>query len=133
MDKDERKKLEGNIGKAFCKRYKAARSRDNAQLTMEACSRLNGGKTTETEGTFDSGCTLPVTTTQVVEDRNLEIVPLDEVSEIIQADGKPLKLLGPVRMYLESENLNGRRMIKCAVIHAGKSRETLISIEYLKK
>ena len=36
-------------------------------------------------------------------------------------------------MFLESDNLNGRRMIKCAVIEAGTSREILISIEYLKK
>ena len=49
MDKDERKKLEGNIGKVFCKRAKAARSGDNAQLTMKAYSRLNEGKSTETE------------------------------------------------------------------------------------
>ena len=100
MDKEERKRLDGNIGKAFCKRAKTARSGDNAQLTMKACSRLNGGKTTETERTFDSGCTFPVTTTQMVEDLNLEIEPLDEVSEIFQADGTRLKLLGSVRMFL---------------------------------
>ena len=36
-------------------------------------------------------------------------------------------------MFLESDNLNGRRMIDCAVIDGGKSKETFISIDYLKK
>ena len=102
-------------------------------MTIKACAKLNGGKTTESEGTFDSGCTFLLTTTQVVEDLNLKIEPLDEVSDIYQADGTPLKLLGSVWMFLESDNLSGRRMIKWAVVDAGKSRETLISIEYLKK
>ena len=55
MDKEERKRLDENIGKAFCKRAKAARSGDNASLTMKVCSRLNGGKTIDTDGTIDAG------------------------------------------------------------------------------
>ena len=43
------------------------------------------------------------------------------------------QLLGSVRMFLESDNLNGRRMIDCALINGGRSKETLISIVYLKK
>ena len=81
-------------------------------MTVKACAKLNGGKTTESEGTFDSGCTFPLTTTQVVEDLDLKKEPLTEVSDIYQADGTALKLLGNVRMFLESENLIGRRMIK---------------------
>ena len=69
----------------------------------------------------------------MVEDLDLKIEPLTEVSDIYQADGTALKLLGTVRMFLESNNLNGRHMIKCTVIEAGTSREILISIEYLKK
>ena len=134
MSKEERKKLDESVGKAFCKRAKAAKSGlDSAQMTVKACAKLNGGKTTESEGTFDSGCTFPLTTTQVVEDLDLKIEPLTEVSDIYQADGTALKLLGTVRMFLESDNLNRRGMIKCAVIEAGTSREILISIEYLKK
>ena len=112
MNKEERKKLDGNIEKAFSKRAKAAKSGiDSAQMTMKVCSRLNGGETTETEVTFDSVCTFPVTTTQVVEDLNLKLEPLHEVSDIYQADRIPLKLLGSVRRFLESGSLNGRRMI----------------------
>ena len=63
----------------------------------------------------------------------MELEPLKEVSEIIQVDGQPFKLLEYCRMFLESDNLGGRRMINCAVIDGGKSKETLISIDYLKK
>ena len=74
-----------------------------------------------------------MTTTAVVEGLKMEIEPIREVSEIIQADGESLKLLGSCRMFLKSDNLGGRRMIDCAVIDRGKSKETLISIDYLKK
>ena len=47
-----------NIAQAFCRRAKAAKRGDNALMTMNAWSRLNGGKCTKTEGTFNTGCTL---------------------------------------------------------------------------
>ena len=36
-------------------------------------------------------------------------------------------------MFIEADNLGGRRMINCAVIGGEGSKETLISLEYLKK
>ena len=69
---------------------------------MTAWSRLNGGRSTGTKGS-----THPVTTTVVVEGLKMKLEPLKEVSEIIQADGQPLKLLGLCRMFLESDNLGG--------------------------
>ena len=86
MNKEERKKFDENIAEAFCRRAKTAKSGDNASMTLNSWSRLNGGKSTETEGAFDTGCTHPVTTTAVVEDLKLEIESLREVSKIIQAD-----------------------------------------------
>ena len=68
-----------------------------------------------------------------VEGLKMDIEPLGEVSEIIQADGEPLKLLGPCRIFLESDDLGGRRIIYCAVLNRGKRKETIISIDYLKK
>ena len=55
---------------------------------------------------------------------------LKEVLEIIQANGKPLKRLGGCRMFIEADNLGGRRMINCAVIYGEGSKEKLISLEY---
>ena len=51
MDKDDRKKFDQSITKAFCRRAKAAISGENASMTMKVWLRLNGGKFTETEGT----------------------------------------------------------------------------------
>ena len=107
MNKDERKKFDEEIAGAFCRRARAAKEGDNASLSMTAWSRLNGGRSTGTEGIFDTGCTHPVTTTAVVKGLKMELEPLKEVSEIIQADGQPLKLLGLCRMFLESDNLGG--------------------------
>ena len=103
MDKDERKKFDEEIARSYCHKARAA------------------------------GCTHPVTTTAVVEGLTIEVEPLREVSEIIQANGEPLKLLGSCRIFLESDNLGGQRMIDCAVIDGEKSKDTLISIDYLKK
>ena len=133
MDRDERKIFDEEIGRSYCCKARAARDGDNASLSCTAWSRVNEGKSTSTEGVFDTGCTHPVTTTAVSEGLKMEIEPLREVSEIIQADGEPLKLLGSCRIFLESDNFGGRRMIDCAVIDGGKSKETLISIDYLKK
>ena len=36
-------------------------------------------------------------------------------------------------MYIEAENMKGRRRIECAVIEGHGAREMLISLEYLKK
>ena len=76
MNKEERKKFDESIAQAFCRRAKAAKSGDNASMTMNAWSRLNGGKSTETEGTFNTGCTYPVTTSAVVKDLKLDLEPL---------------------------------------------------------
>ena len=89
---DRANKLCESIAQAFCRRAKAAKSGDNASMTMNVWPRLNGGESTETEGTLDTGCTHPVTTIAVVEDLKLEIEPLGEISEIIQADRQSLKL-----------------------------------------
>ena len=93
---------------AFCQRAETAKEGDNASLSMTAWSRLNGGRSTGTEGTFETGCTHQVTTTAVVEGLKMELELLKEVSEIIQADGQPLKLLESCRMILESDNLGDR-------------------------
>ena len=80
------KKFDEEIAGAFCQRAKAATNGDNASLSMNAWSRLNGRKSTETEGPFDTGCTHHVTKTAVVENLKMEIEPLQKVSEIIQMD-----------------------------------------------
>ena len=63
----------------------------------------------------------------------IKLEPVKEPFSIIQADGTALKLIGSATIFLESENLKGRKMLECAVIDAGSAREILISLDYLKK
>ena len=107
MNKDERKKFDEEIARSYYRQAIAARKGDIASLSCTAWSRLNGEKSTRTEGVFNTGCTHLVTTTAVAEGLKMEIEPLREVSKIIQADGDPLKVLGSCRMFLESDNLGG--------------------------
>ena len=44
-----------------------------------------------------------------------------------------LEIIGSVILYLEAENMKGRRRIECAVIEGNGVREMLISLEYLKR
>ena len=115
MDKDERKKFDEEIARSYCRKAIAAREGDSASLSCTVWSRLNGGKSTSTDGLFDTGCTHTVTTTAKIEGLKMEIEPLREVSEIIQADGS-------CRIFLESDKLGERRMIDCAVIDGGKAK-----------
>ena len=43
MNKDKRKKFDGEIAGAFCRKAKAAREGDNASIDCIVWSRLNGG------------------------------------------------------------------------------------------
>ena len=59
--------------------------------------------------------------------------PVKKPLVFIQADGSALKIIGSAIIFLEADNLKGRRMIECAVIDGNGARETLISLDYLKK
>ena len=63
----------------------------------------------------------------------MKLDPVINPLKIIQADGTALDVIGSVILYLESENLKGRRRIECAVIEGNGAREILISLEYLKR
>lgn len=71
--------------------------------------------------------------TDGVFDMKMKLEPVKELLLIIQADGTALQIIGSAIIFLESDNLKGRRMLECAVIDGNGSRETLISLEYLRK
>ena len=66
------------------------RGRNSFDTICTAWSKLNGRKSIDSDGVFDTGRTHPITTKAVVEGIGMEIDPLKEVLEIIQAIGKPL-------------------------------------------
>lgn len=61
-----------------------------------------------------------------------EIVPQKEDLDIIEALGKSLEVIGTCKMFIENKILGGRKMVEAAVIH-GDSKETLVSLQLLKK
>ena len=65
--------------------------------------------------------------------QNLDVEALARSLKIIQADGSALNVIGSSVLYLEAENMKGRRRIECAVIEGNGAREILISLEYLKR
>ena len=63
----------------------------------------------------------------------MKLSPVINPLKIIQADGSALNVIGSSVLFLEAENMKGRRMIECAVIEGNGAREILISLEYLKR
>ena len=102
-------------------------------VKAKAWSKLNGGMSSKTDAVMDSGCIYPVTTTAVTKEMKTEIKPLREELTIIEASGKTLKVLVTVKMFLEADVLGGRKLEEAAVIEGEGSKETLISLDLLKK
>ena len=71
MNPEEREDFKKEMQTAFI--AKAARGGDSAHLPCKAYNKLNGGRCTETDGCFDSGCTNPITTSEVVEDLKMKL------------------------------------------------------------
>ena len=63
----------------------------------------------------------------------MKLNPVNKPLVIIQADGSALKIIGSAIIFLEAENIKGQRMIECAAMEGNGAKETLISLEYLKK
>ena len=114
MDPAGREEFQTQMQHAFL--AKAARLGDNAHLPCKVYNKLNGGPSTDSDGCFDSGCTNPIVTREVTEDLKMKLDPVINPLNIIQADGSSLKVIGSSVLFLEAENLKGRRRIECAVI-----------------
>ena len=52
----ERKRFGNEIARAYCKKARAAREGDTVSMRCTAWSKVNGGKSTDTDGVFDTGC-----------------------------------------------------------------------------
>ena len=93
---------------------------------------MQGVRGTNTDSVMDTGCTFPITTTSVAEAIGAEVKPLTEPLEIIDTSGKPMDILGTIRMFIDNRILGGRKLVEAAVIREEK-KETLISLQLLKK
>ena len=114
MNPEERDDFQKEMQQAFI--AKAARTEDSAHLPCKAFNKLNGGRCTDSDGCFDSGCTNPIVTREVIQDLKMKLSPVNKPMTIIQADGSALNIIGSAIVFLEAENMKGRRMIESAVI-----------------
>ena len=105
MNPEEREDFKKEMQTAFI--AKAARTEDSAHLPCKAFNKLNGGRCTESDGCFSSGCTNPIVTREVVEDLKMKLKPVAKPLVIIQADGSALKIIGSAIIFLEAENMKG--------------------------
>ena len=113
MDPAQREDFAKEMSFAFI--AKAARSDDNAHLPCKIYNKFNGGRGPDSDGCFDSGCTNPIVTREVTQDLKMQLDPVINPLKIIQADGSALNVIGSSILYLEAENLKGRRRIECDV------------------
>ena len=95
---------------------KSAKSDDSPIVSGKMWSKINGGISTKVDTIMDSGCTQPLTTMLVTDAIKMKVTPLARELIIVEASGKNLRILGTVRMYLETEVLGGRKLVEAAVI-----------------
>ena len=69
----------------------------------------------------------------VTDNMKAEIKPLRKTLTIIEVSGKSLEGLGIVKMFLEADVLGGRKLAEASVTEEEGSKETLISLDLLKK
>ena len=82
MDPAGREEFQTQMQNAFL--AKAARLGDNAHLPCKVYNKLNGGRSTDSDGCFDSGCTNPIVTREVTEDLKMKLDPVINPLNIIQ-------------------------------------------------
>ena len=102
-------------------------------VKSKAWSKLHDGNSSKTDAVIDSGCTFPVSTTPVTREMKAEIIPLREEVNIVEASGKILEVIATCKMFLEDDVSGGRNMVEAAVIEGEGHKETLISLDPLKK
>ena len=91
-----------------------------------------GGRCTHTDCVMDSGCSFPLTSTAVVEALGIEVKPLKEKLEMLDASNRIMEIIGTARIYIDNEVLGGRKCVEAAVTESNK-KETLIYLGLLKK
>ena len=120
MDDEERKnlKLTGRI-----KRVNIAKQDDDeAVISATAYSKMIGGRCTHTECVMDSGCSFPLTTTAVTEALGVEVIPLKQKLEMLDASNRIMDIIGTTRIFIESDILGGRKCVEAAVVMSEKKK-----------
>ena len=130
MDEEERKKLKTS---GMAKRVNIARQNDDeAVIDSTAYSKMVGGRYTHMECVMDSGCSFPLTTTAITKALGIEVMPLKQKLEMLDASNRIMEIIGTARIFIESDILGGRKCVEAAVVE-GEKKETLISLQLLTR
>ena len=125
LSEDEKQGFDG-IYTAY--RARVSRDDDTSVVRSRAYSKMQGGRGTDTGCVMDTDCIFPITSTSVAEGIRGEVKPLNEDLEIIDASGKPMEILGTIKMFIDNRILGGWKLVEAAVIQ-GDKKETLISLK----
>ena len=110
----------------------AKQNDDEAVISSTAYSKMIGGKCTHTDCVMDSGCSFPLTTTAITKALGIEVTPLKQKLEMLDASNRIMEIIGTTRIFIENDVLGGRKCVEAAVIE-GEKKETLISLKLLKR
>ena len=103
LNEEERKNLTIN---GRIKRVNIARQNDDeAVISSTAYSKMTGGRCTHTDCVMDSGCSFPLTSTAVVEALGIEVKPLKEKLEMLDASNRIMEIIGTARIYIDNQVL----------------------------
>ena len=93
-------------------------SKDSSPMTTTAMYRDSRGKRgTQVNTCWDTGCTFPIASLEVINQLKAKVTPLTQDLTIVEASGSTLSLMGTASIFLESDVLgDGRKEIEVAVI-----------------
>merc|ERR1712015_490241 len=129
----ELSEMDPEIVKEMLRAMRAAK--DASPMTVTNMYRDVKGKTGILVNTcWDSGCTFPIASLEVVNQLKAKMWPLTQSLTIVEASGSQLALLGTATIFIESEVLGeGRKEIECAIIQGTEgTKEVLISLKLMK-
>ena len=93
-------------------------SKDSSPMTTTTMYRDSRGKRgTQVNTCWDTGCTFPIASLEVINQLKAKVTPLTQDLTIVEASGSTLSLMGTASIFLESDVLgDGRKEIEVAVI-----------------
>ena len=111
-------------------------SKDSSPMTTTTMYRDSRGKRgTQVNTCWDTGCTFPIASLEVINQLKAKITPLTQDLTIVEASGSTLSLLGTASIFLESDVLGGgRKEMEVALIEGVEGeKEVLVSLKLMKE
>ena len=69
----------------------------------------------------DTGCSVPIINSQIVEKLNIKVKPFTRQVNIIEASGNSLNLLGSARLFIKIPQVAGWQLVEAAVLSGNET------------